>query len=94
MLTKVKKLLDNRGEARMLLKGKRLIALLSSENPGIRHPAERQSEILREAQGDSEGARDDSEGQCRRGQERAEPTDNPPRDTLPQIGYRQSQVRR
>jgi hypothetical protein len=44
-----------RGEARMLPKGKAVIALLLPRNHGIRHPDARQGEILRYAQDDSEG---------------------------------------
>jgi hypothetical protein len=46
----------------MLMKGKRLIALLSSKNPGIRHPAERQSEILLPQGGTPQVRFQDSDG--------------------------------
>ncbi len=35
----------------MLLKGKAVTALLWSKNPGISHPAERQSEIVNSSDG-------------------------------------------
>ena len=63
----------------MLLKGKGLIVLLLSKTTGFRHPAERQSAILRKAQDDI--ATGGAGGQ-------------PPCDTLSRIGYRQCQVRR
>ena len=105
---KINGLGDNRGEARMLMKGKRLIALLSSKNPGIRHPAERQSEILFSQGGtpqvrfqDSDGVHrtpaigDDSEAGNVGGDKNGRSWRTiPPRDTLPRIGYRQCPVRR
>jgi hypothetical protein len=54
---KINGLRDNWDEARMLLKGKTVIALLWSKNPAICRSAERQSEILRAAQVDSAGGR-------------------------------------
>jgi hypothetical protein len=46
----------------MLLKGKDVIALFSSKNPGIRHPAERQSEILVPQGGTPQVRFEDSDG--------------------------------
>ena len=46
----------------MLLKGKDVITLLPSKNPGIRHPAERQSEIFLPQGGTPQVRFQDSDG--------------------------------